>query len=257
LTGADMQDYQRLISNIAALGSAAVALSGGADSSLLARAAQEALGNKAAAFTLDTRFMPRREVKQAQEAARWAGIRHVLVQSDPLENPLIRANDDLRCYHCKKALFNRLKADAAAMGLLHVMDGTNADDEPAGRPGMKALEELGVISPLRDAGIGKQHAREISRLMGSPSWNKHAYSCLATKVVKGAPIDAEQLNLAEAAEEALIRAGIEGFKVRLLAKGIGIETQRGMAAEHKETSRAALERLGFSRIEFIQLTGTD
>ena len=195
--------------------------------------------------------MPRREMERAKQAAAWAEIKHVPVHSNPLENPEIKSNTEMRCYHCKKALFSQVAIKARKAGLRYVIDGTNSDDDPAQRPGMKALAELGVISPLREAGISKARVREIARVLGLPSWDTPTYSCLATKVQKNKPITIEQIKLAESAEEALISLGMEGFKVRLQEDGIRVETTGETLLNNREEAGRILKKLGFADIDLI------
>jgi uncharacterized protein len=160
---------------------AVIAFSGGVDSTLLAFVAHETLGKKALAVTAGSETFPDAEVQEARKMAAHIGIRHKVIAASELDVPGFRQNPPDRCYYCKGALFNQLKKVAEQEGLPFVADGTNADDVGDYRPGMKALEELHIRSPLREAGLGKNEIRELSRRFGLPTWDKPAYACLASR----------------------------------------------------------------------------
>ncbi|MDR1046251.1 MAG: ATP-dependent sacrificial sulfur transferase LarE [Treponema sp.] len=207
------EKYQHLLEIIRKPGSAAVAFSGGVDSSFLCAAAFEALGKRAIAVTIVSPMLPRSEIECARETARLIGIEHITVEEHGIDDE-VAANPKDRCYHCKKIEFSNILRAAGERGITVVLDGSNTDDMGDYRPGLKALEELGIVSPLREAGMNKQDIRELSRQKGLPTWNKPAFACLASRIPYGETIDREKLGRIENAEEALRRAGFLQFRVR-------------------------------------------
>ena len=179
----------RLIALLRPLGRAAIAFSGGVDSSLLSLAARTALGGSAAALTADTAFIARQDLAQARGMAERLGIGQQVVAVDLLSRPEVLANGPDRCYRCKRALLAAL-ADAAPGVML--LDGTNADDDPA-RPGRRALAELHVRSPLAEAGLTKADVRDLARGLGLPNAGAASNSCLATRIPQGVAIAPERL----------------------------------------------------------------
>jgi uncharacterized protein len=207
------EKYARLIDLLAERGNAAVAFSGGVDSSFLCYATREALGDRAAAITVASPMLPKSELDCAAEVAAKVGIRHILIAEDKIDEE-VAANPKERCYFCKKIEFAAIIAEAKKHGIHTVLDGSNADDPSDYRPGLKALEELAVFSPLRAAGLGKEEIRELSRRFGLPTWDKPAFACLASRIPYGERIDREKLSRVEKAEEILRREGFRQFRVR-------------------------------------------
>ena len=193
---------------------AAIAFSGGVDSAYLLA---EALRCKADVrpYCAVTAFQPAFERREAEELCASLGTELTTVQLDILAVPHVAANPADRCYHCKNALFSALTARASADGYMLILDGTNASDDASDRPGMRALRELGVLSPLRLCGLTKAEIRARSRELGLPTWNKPAYACLATRIPTGEIIDGEKLCRVEKAEEALRALGYSDLRVRL------------------------------------------
>jgi len=219
----DDERYERLKSILARTGGALVAFSGGVDSTLVAKAAADALGERALAVTVRSKIHPRFELDQARELAREIGIRHREIGAEPLEIEQFRANPPERCYICKKALFSKLLEVAREEGLAAVVEGSNVSDEGDYRPGMRALEELEVRSPLREAGLEKPDVRELSRLLGLPTHDRPAYACLATRIPHGEEITAEKLAAIERAEEFLRERGYRVLRVRCHGDAARIE----------------------------------
>ena len=194
---------------------AAVAFSGGVDSAaLLALAARHA--RRAKAYFVRTPFQPTFELQDAEDTARRLGAELQVIDYDILAVPAVAGNPPDRCYHCKRALFGRLRQQAQADGYTVLIDGTNASDDAGDRPGMRALGELSVRSPLRECGITKAQVRALSKEAGLFTWDKPAYACLATRVPTGTAITAEMLARVEQAESALAALGFADFRVRLL-----------------------------------------
>jgi len=176
------------------LGSVAVAFSAGVDSTFLLMTAADVLGEKACAVTARSVFIPAGEQDEAVLFCKERGIRHLVIPVDVLSVPGVAANPPERCYLCKKALFSSFLAEAETLGIPYVAEGSNMDDLGDYRPGMKAISELGIISPLREAGLTKQDIRELSREMGVPTWDKPSYACLATRISTGETITKEKVD---------------------------------------------------------------
>ncbi|MDR3325122.1 MAG: ATP-dependent sacrificial sulfur transferase LarE [Spirochaetaceae bacterium] len=208
-----MEKYERLLSIIRLANRAAVAFSGGVDSSLLCYAAVRALGEGALAITVVSPMLPKTEIACAQRMAALVGIAHVLIDEDEIDEE-VAANPADRCYHCKKREFGAIARAAADRGVLTVFDGSNVDDEGDYRPGLRALSELKIASPLREAGLGKAEIRELSRRFDLPTWDKPAFACLASRIPYGEEINREKLARIEGAEAALRGAGFVQFRVR-------------------------------------------
>ena len=186
------EKYRRLLGLIASRGRAAVAFSGGVDSSFLCHAAAAALGKQAAAFTVVSPMLPQSEIDQARRIAAQVGIEHILLEEPEIDEE-VAANPRERCYYCKKREFGRILEAARARGIGTVLDGTNQDDPGDYRPGLKALEELGIMSPLREAGLTKADIRALSRRFNLPTWDKPAFACLASRIPYGERIDQVKL----------------------------------------------------------------
>ena len=191
-----------------------VAFSGGVDSTLLAYAAHEALGDRALAVTASSETFPSYEREEAIRLGERLGLRHMVIETSELDVPEFAHNPPDRCYHCKRELFGTLKKLAADEGIEWVADGTNADDLADYRPGRRALEELGVRSPLLEAGLGKQEIRDLSRRFDLPTWSKPACACLASRFPYGEEIDRAKLRRVDEAERLLRGIGFELVRVR-------------------------------------------
>ena len=220
----------------------AVAFSGGADSAFLLWAAKR-YGAAVGAYYVKTPFQPAFERSDARRLAEALAVPLTVVEVDVLSVPEAAANGPERCYHCKKALFSALRAAVARDGYSLLLDGTNASDDAGDRPGMRALRELEVRSPLRECGLTKAEVRRLSREAGLFTWDKPAYACLATRVPTGTPITAEDLQRVERGENALFRLGFRNFRLRLLGDLARLQLPAGQlnrAVELHETITAAL-----------------
>ena len=206
-----MTKLEILKNDIKKLENLAVAFSGGVDSSLLLRVAADTLGRRAVAITLKSPYMSGREIKEAMEFTRTYGIRHEILELEAPE--AVKNNPQDRCYVCKKAVFTRLIELAKHLGFTNVADGTNLDDLGEYRPGLKAKDELGVLSPLK--GLKKSEIRELSRELGLPTADKPSYACLLTRLPHEKEISIDELNLVEAAENLLIKSGYANVRARL------------------------------------------
>lgn len=217
------EKYAALKKYIASLGSAAVAFSGGVDSTLLLKVAHDVLGVNAVAVTVSSSFIARREIHEAESFCAENGITHEVITVDESEIPHFTENPPNRCYLCKREIFTRILQAAHAHNILHVVEGSNVDDLCDYRPGLAALQELGIKSPLREVGLTKSEIRELSRDLGLPTWEKPSYACLASRFVYGENITREKLCMVERAEEVLMGLGFRQERVRLHGKTARIE----------------------------------
>ncbi len=208
------QKYEDLKRRIAMLGSCAVAFSSGVDSALLLYAAKEALGSKAVAVTAIAPFFPERESDESRSFCKEIGVDQVILEINPEDIPEFESNPKDRCYHCKLNLFNNFMDFAASRGLSAVIEGSNADDVSDYRPGMKALAELDIKSPLKEAGLTKDEIRTLSKAFGLPTWNKPSFACLASRIPYGEKITRDKLSIVESAEKYLLELGFKQFRVR-------------------------------------------
>ena len=194
----------------------AVAFSAGVDSTLLLQTAVNALGNRnVLAVTALSASFPEREAGEADEFTRKIGVRRITVGVDQLSIPGFRENPADRCYLCKKVLFTRMMEAAREQGFEIMAEGSNLDDLSDYRPGLKAIQELGVMSPLREAGLTKSEIREIYSELGLPTWNKPSFACLATRFVYGETITDVKLRRVELGERLLQDLGFKQFRVRI------------------------------------------
>ena len=208
------EKYETLLSLIRNMNCVAVAFSGGVDSAFLLAAAKEALGERVTAITALAPNFPAWESMEAIEVCRKLDIPQITVEFDPLTVPEFSLNAPVRCYACKKSLFATILKRAETEGIATVLEGTNTDDLADYRPGIAALTELGIQSPLRDAGLTKAEIRELSHKMGLPTWDRQSLACLATRIPYGEEITKEKLERVDRAEDALRHMGIRRFRVR-------------------------------------------
>lgn len=196
-------------------GSVAIAFSGGVDSTFLVKIAHEVLGNKALAITLVSNSFPARERNAATEFCKNQGISQIEINYNELEIPGFAENSADRCYICKKALFKMIQKEAEKQGISVVCEGSNMDDTGDYRPGMRAIKEMGIESPLQFAGLTKQEIRNISKDYNLPTWDKPSLACLATRFVYGETITSEKLIMVGKAEQFLVDSGFTQMRVRL------------------------------------------
>ena len=206
---------EKLAEYLAGLGSAAVAFSAGVDSELLLKSAHDTLGDNAVAVTAKLHSFPERELEEARAFCEVEGIRHIAVEVDELSAKGFMENNRDRCYICKSAIFTRIIQEAEKLGISNVLDGSNMDDAGDYRPGLTALAELGVRSPLKEAGLYKADIRELSRELGLPAWNKPAYACLSTRIPYGDTITEKKLRIIDKAEQKMIELGFSQMRVRM------------------------------------------
>lgn len=197
------------------LGSVAVAFSGGVDSTFLLKVAQETLGERAVAVTVKSCVFPEREAIETELFCKNEGITQYIYEADVLAVDGFADNPSNRCYRCKKELFQGIWNLARAQGIAHVIEGSNIDDLGDYRPGLQAVTELGIKSPLREAKLYKKEIRTLSKMYGLSVWDKPSYACLASRFAYGEKITAERLSMVEKAEQFLIESGFEQMRVRI------------------------------------------
>jgi len=234
-------------------GSALIAFSGGVDSSFLLRVARDTLGSRVVAATLTSSNYPASELEDARALASQLGVRHIVRASEELDIPGFADNPPDRCYLCKRHTFAELLGLAKEMGLACIMDGSNADDVGDYRPGMKATAELGVLSPLKDAGFTKDEIRAASRALGLATWNKPACACLASRFVYGERITRDKLLRVGQAEAFLRELGFPVVRVRIHGDLARIETspdsiERLSSPDLRARVAAKLKALGFAYV---------
>lgn len=240
--------YQQLRALLEGMGAVAVACSGGLDSSLLLAVACDALGERVLALTVVTPYMASGEIAEVKKLAESLGVRHRV-----LEMPMpaaIAHNPPDRCYLCKQTLFAELKTIATAEGFAWLADGSNRDDLQDYRPGLRALRELGIRSPLLEAGLGKAEIRRYAQALNLPVWDKPASACLLTRLPHDTEVRPEALRRVEAGESALLALGFRTVRVRCHGDLARIEVDRAEQSRFLDTTvaeqvAAALTACGF------------
>lgn len=197
------------------LGSVAVAYSGGVDSNFLLKVASETLKENVIAVTLHAMMHSTREIKEAIEYAKTFNTKHIVVNIDNFDVKEFIENGPMRCYYCKKVIFSKIKEIAKENNIKYVVDGTNLDDLSDYRPGLKAIDELNILSPLKECNFTKEDIRTLSKEMNLTTFNKPAFSCLATRIPCKTKITNEKLRMIEKSEQYLLDIGFNQFRVRL------------------------------------------
>jgi uncharacterized protein len=209
------EKFARLKGIFRSMGTAVVAYSGGVDSTLLLRVAKESLGEEhVIAVTALSPLFPERELAGAKRMAQEMGVKHILIESNELEIAGFSKNPSNRCYFCKKELFEKMQDLAQKEAISFVVEGSTLDDEKDHRPGRRAIQELGIRSPLQEARFSKQDVRELSRALGLPTWDKPSFACLASRFPYGEEITPEGLRMVDEAENFLFSLGFKQVRVR-------------------------------------------
>lgn len=210
-----IEKYKKLQEYLRELGSAAIAFSGGVDSAFLLKVAHDILGDKVIAVTASSCSFPKRELEEAKKFCQENGIRHIICASEELDIEGFRQNPVNRCYLCKHELFEKIGAIAREHHLEVVVEGSNTDDDGDYRPGMTAVRELHVKSPLREVGLSKEEIRELSKQIGLSTWDKPSFACLSSRFVYGETISEEKLGMVDRAEQLLLDMGFHQVRVRI------------------------------------------
>ena len=226
-----------------------VAFSGGVDSTLLLRLAREELGDRAFALLASSPTYPDSEILQAKKLAEEMGIGWVEVFSNELKIPNFVSNSPRRCYHCKKELFSLCREKAEALSLEYVVDGSNLDDAGDYRPGMDAARELGIRSPLKEAGLTKKEVRDLSHFLGLPTWDKPSMACLASRFPYGTEITPQRLGQVQKSEDFLRSLGFRQLRVRYHGEIARVEV------ESSELNRFLDEKFRVEVVSFLKGAG--
>ncbi len=242
-----LEDIQNRLKSFS---SAAIAFSGGVDSSFLLAAAKSAGLEKLIAIMVACQFVPPREVEFAKKMAQTLGVELICLESDILENSDVVRNSSQRCYYCKKEIFSLIKETAGEHGMKFLLHAVNLDDLGDYRPGLKAAEELGFFAPLAEAGYTKDDIRNLSKEMGLETWDKPSQSCLATRIPYDEKIHNDDLLKVDEAEQVLQRLGFDQVRVRCHRKLARIEVAREMVVKLLEDPArseisAQFKQLGF------------
>ena len=236
------------------LGSVVVAFSSGVDSTFLLKTAHDVLGDKAIAVTARSCSFPSRELNEAKAFCQAEGIEHIVVESEELSIEGFRQNPKNRCYLCKHALFTKIRGIAESRGIPYIAEGSNLDDNGDYRPGLIAVAELEIKSPLRESKMTKEDIRALSWELGLSTWDKQSFACLSSRFVYGETITEEKLSMVDQAEQRLLDLGFRQVRVRVHGNMARIEIERGQFAEIiKPEIAGPLERY-FRELGFLYVT---
>ncbi len=210
-----LEKFENLKNYLRSLKSVMIAFSSGVDSTFLLKVAHDVLGENAVAVTAKSCSFPKREADEAELFCKKEGIRHFIVESEELDIPEFRHNPNNRCYLCKKALFSKIISLAQENKIAFVCEGSNMDDNGDYRPGLKAVSELGVKSPLRQCSLYKEEIRELSKELNLSTWKKQSFACLSSRFPYGEEISEKKLLMVDKAEQFLLDKGFGQLRVRL------------------------------------------
>lgn len=247
------EKYENLKNYISSLESLAVAFSSGVDSTFLLKTAHDVLGDNAVAVTAVSCSFPQRELKEAEEFCKKEGIKHIIFKSEELENKDFTQNPPNRCYFCKKQIFKNIIDIAKQNNIKNIAEGSNTDDNGDYRPGLQAVKELNIKSPLRYAELNKNEIRELSKALGLKTYDKQSFACLASRFPYGEEITEEKLLMVDKAEQLLLDMGFHQLRVRIHNKTARIEVEENefpklIEKENREKITAEFKKYGFTYI---------
>ncbi len=248
------EKYEKLKSLFRAMGSVAVAYSGGVDSALVLAVAHSVLHGKTLAVTGNSASLAQRERIAATDLAAALGVEHCVIDTQEVASPDYAANPVNRCYYCKSELYSKLKEVADQRGLKHIVNGTNVDDLGDHRPGLDSAREANVRSPLCEAGFTKQDVRDLARQLGLPVWDKPAMPCLSSRIPYEQAVTPEKLAMIEQAEDVLIALGFTQLRVRHYGESARIELPSKDLPRFYQENLFEPVRLRFLEIGFRQVT---
>lgn len=243
--------FNKLKEYLKSLNSVAIAFSGGVDSTFLLKTAHDVLGDGAVAITAKSCSYPERELNEARAFCQKEGIRHIIVESEELNIDGFSHNPKNRCYLCKTELFHKMRDAAEKLGIAYIAEGSNIDDNGDYRPGLIAVREQGIKSPLQYAELNKNEIRELSKRLGLETWNKQSFACLSSRFVYGEEITEEKLKMVEMAEQYLLDLGFTQVRVRIHGLMARIEIKKEEFAELISVSDNVytyLKELGFTYV---------
>lgn len=248
-----LEKYEELKKYLCSLESVAIAFSSGVDSTFLLYAAKEALGANVIAVTASSCSFPKRELQEATDYCKKLGVRQIIVESEELKIEGFSHNPKNRCYLCKHELFEKIRAIADKENIKEVAEGSNLDDNGDYRPGLQAVAELNIKSPLRQIGFSKEQIRILSKHFGLPTWNKQSFACLSSRFPYGEEITEEKLGMVDKAEQLLLDLGFHQLRVRIHGTIARIELEpsefgRFMQDETRQLVYAKFKEIGFTYV---------
>ncbi|MCC0637481.1 MULTISPECIES: ATP-dependent sacrificial sulfur transferase LarE [unclassified Clostridioides] len=249
----EREKLEKLREKLIGLESVAVAYSGGVDSNFLLKVARDTLGDNVIAVTIHAMMHSNREIEEAKQYTKNFGVKHIILKIEDFDLKEFKENGVERCYYCKKYIFTKIKEVAKEHNIKYIVDGTNVDDLGDYRPGLKALNELEVISPLKESGLKKNEIRLLSRDMKLETFNKPSFACLASRIPYGVEITDEKLRIIEKSEEYLSDLGFSQFRVRMHGDIARIEVNQeelGKFFENNNFSKVdtKLKKFGFKYV---------
>ena len=259
VTVEQLNKYDELKKMLKDFGSVAVAFSSGVDSTFLLYAAKEALGDKAIAVSAKSCSFPERELNEAKAFCEAHKIRHIIFESEELDIEGFSQNPVNRCYICKHELFEKIIKIAEKDGINAILEGSNLDDNGDYRPGLQAVAELGIKSPLRSIGFTKEDIRALSKYLGLPTWDKQSFACLSSRFVYGEKISKEKLSMVDKAEQMLLDLGFRQVRVRIHGTMARIEVlpdefSKLISEDIRSKITASFKEFGFTYVT-MDLTG--
>ena len=245
------EKFEKLKEYLKSLNTVAVAFSGGVDSTFLLKTAHDVLGDNAVAITAKSCSYPERELNDAKTFCKNEGIHHIIIESEELNIDGFSHNPKNRCYLCKTELFNKMRKVTDELGIEYIAEGSNIDDDGDYRPGLIAVREQGIKSPLRYAQLNKNEIRSLSKKLGLKTWNKQSFACLSSRFVYGEEITREKLGMVEKAEQYLLDLGFTQVRVRVHGLMARIELKKDEFAALIDASDEVyeyLKSLGFTYV---------